>query len=118
MFLDDKYPPSAIFLEYIPNMQMIYPEHYTKKRAEALVRGIQEIHKALILHSDAKPRNMMIVGDDPERVVWLDFDRAQTYNPDSITERQRNLIEEEELMVAQFAEFLVSNNQISSIGSH
>lgn len=108
MFVDDESPPSAIFLEYIPNMDSVYPENYTKKRADGFIRGIQEIHKALILHTDAKPRNMMIIKDDPERVVWLDFDRAQTYHAESITERQKVFIEEEELMVSQFMDSLVS----------
>jgi serine/threonine protein kinase len=109
MFLDDKHPPNAILLEYIPNMEMIYPYNYTKKRGEALIRGIQEIHRALVLHCDAKPRNMMIIRDDPERVVWLDFDRAQTYHADSFTERQRGFIKDEELMVSQLANSLVSD---------
>lgn len=75
-----------------------------------MIRGIQDIHRALVLHCDAKPRNMMIVRGDPEdeRVVWLDFDRAQTYYADSLTERQRGFIEDEELMVRQFVGSLVS----------
>lgn len=100
MFLNDKHPPNAIFLEYIPNMEPIHPQNYTKKRGEAFIRGIQEIHRALVLHCDAKQRNMMVVKDDPERVVWLDFDRAQTYHADILTERQREFIEEEELMMS------------------
>ncbi|OAT08900.1 hypothetical protein BDBG_17128 [Blastomyces gilchristii SLH14081] len=69
MFLNDKNPPSAILLKYIPKMKMIYPHNFTKEWGEALICGIQEIHRALILHCDVKPRNMMIVRNDPERVV-------------------------------------------------
>ncbi|EEH19535.1 hypothetical protein PABG_01854 [Paracoccidioides brasiliensis Pb03] len=110
MFLNDKNPPSAILLEYIPKMEMIYPHNFTKERGEALIRGIREIHRALVLHCDAKPRNMMIVRNDPERVVWLDFDRAQTYHADSLTERQRGFIEDEELMVSQLADSLEADH--------
>ncbi|KAL1985871.1 hypothetical protein VTN96DRAFT_7249 [Rasamsonia emersonii] len=94
MLLDDKYPPNAVFLECIPNMEMLLPQNYTRKRMENLVHGIREIHRALVLHCDAKPRNMMVVRDDPERVVWLDFDRAQTYHADKLTERQRRFLED------------------------
>ncbi|KAL2378242.1 hypothetical protein RJ035_007487 [Blastomyces gilchristii] len=110
MFLNDKNPPSAILLEYIPKMEMIYPHNFTKEWGEALICGIQEIHRALVLHCDAKPRNMMIVRNDPERVIWLDFDRAQTYHTDSLTERQRGFIEDEELMVSQLADSLEADH--------
>ncbi|ODH45510.1 hypothetical protein GX48_08411 [Paracoccidioides brasiliensis] len=110
MFLNDKNPPSAILLEYIPKMEMIYPHNFTKERGEALIRGIREIHRALVVHCDAKPRNMMIVRNDPETVVWLDFDRAQTYHADSLTERQRGFIEDEELMVSQLADSLEADH--------
>lgn len=53
---------------------------------------------------------MIIVENDPERAVWLDFDRAQTYHADSLSQRQKGLIEMEELNVCQFAEKLVSNS--------
>ncbi|KAL2361682.1 hypothetical protein RJZ56_005430 [Blastomyces dermatitidis] len=39
----------------------------------------------------------------------LIFDRAQTYHADSLTERQRRFIEDEELMVSQLADSLVSD---------
>ncbi|KGY14883.1 hypothetical protein PABG_12277 [Paracoccidioides brasiliensis Pb03] len=86
VFLNEN-PSSAIFLEYIPNMEMIYLHDFTKKQGEALIRGIREIHKALVLHCDAKLRNMMIVKNDPESVVCLDFDRAQTSHAESLTKK-------------------------------
>ncbi|OJD13204.1 hypothetical protein AJ78_06322 [Emergomyces pasteurianus Ep9510] len=81
----------------------------TKERGEALISGIREIHRALVLHCDAKPRNM-IVRNDPDRVVWLDFDRAQTYHAHSLTERQRGFIEDEELMMSQLADSLEADH--------
>lgn len=110
-FLYDKYPPSAIFLEYIPHMQGILPQHYTEKRMHNFVSGIREIHKALVLHADTSPRNMMIVENNPKRAVWLDFDRTQTYHADSLGERQKFFIEMEALEVSQFTEELVSSSR-------
>lgn len=52
MFLEDEYAPSGVFLEYIPNIQMILPHYYTRERVENFINGIQEIHKAMILHLD------------------------------------------------------------------
>lgn len=107
-FADDEYPPSAIFIEYIPNLEMIHLHNYTRERMDGLIGGIREIHNALIRHRDPKPRNMMIVRDDPDnRVVWLDFDRAETYEEGCVTERQKLLIEEEETIVTELKEVLV-----------
>ncbi|KAJ9302343.1 hypothetical protein DTO271G3_1209 [Paecilomyces variotii] len=114
-FLTDKDPPSAIFLEYIPDMEPIRPLNYTKKRGRALIRGIQEIHKALVYHYDTAPRNMMILKNDPERVVWLDFDRAQTFHEGNLTKRWRRFIEEEELLVSQFVEALEADRREGKI---
>nr|KMM68935.1 hypothetical protein CPAG_05258 [Coccidioides posadasii RMSCC 3488] len=68
-FMDDKYPPSAIFLEYIPNLEMLDLNNYTQARMNQFLETIREIHKALVEHGDAKPRNLLIVRGDPERVV-------------------------------------------------
>jgi len=99
-FLEDEYPPKAILLEYIPNMQMLYWTNYTKKRMDNFIKGLQKIHEALVEHSDVYPRNMMIVEGDPERAIWIDFDRAQTFDPDNVTEKQNEWIEFEKELVA------------------
>lgn len=39
MFLEDEYPPSALFLEYIPNMEMINIHNYTEVRIEQSSSG-------------------------------------------------------------------------------
>ncbi|CAG8229009.1 unnamed protein product [Penicillium salamii] len=111
MFLGDEYPPSAIFLEYIAGLEMINLENYSQQRVDNLIDGIRKIHKALVRHKDPKPRNMMVVADTPERVVWLDFDRAETYDEDKITVEQQKLIEEEELMVDEFRIAMVGRGQ-------
>lgn len=107
-FLDDEYLPSAIFIEYIPGMEMLDIETCTEPRFNNIIQGIKEIHKALVEHGDPKPRNIMVFKDDPERVVWIDFDRADTFDEDSITERQRQRLDEEEQMVSELVDCLVS----------
>ncbi|TPX20461.1 hypothetical protein DIZ76_016350 [Coccidioides immitis] len=86
-FANDEYPPSAIFLEYIPNLEMLDLNNYTQARMNKFLEGIREIHKALVEHGDPKPRNMLIVKGDRERVVWIDFNRANTYDEHRITDR-------------------------------
>ncbi|KAI9924689.1 hypothetical protein ASPWEDRAFT_172348 [Aspergillus wentii DTO 134E9] len=105
-FLEDEYPPSAIFLEYIPGLEMIYLNNYTPQRMDNLVTGIQEIHKAGVLHADPKPRNMMVVAGDAERVVWLDFDRSYTYTLGSMTEQEQARLENEEVRIVGIKEYL------------
>ena len=60
MFLD------AIFLEYIPNMEMVHPKNYTNKRREALIHSIRDMHRVMVLHCNTKPGNIIIVQDDPK----------------------------------------------------
>lgn len=107
-FLNDKYSPSAMFLEYIPNMEMIVWENYTEERGQAMIRGIDYIHKALVLHDDVYPKNIMVLKDDPKRVVWLDFDRAESYDVAAVTKEQQDLMRVERKYVTEIAEALVS----------
>ena len=80
---------------------MITLENYTPQRVSSLLEGIHQIHKALVRHRDPKSRNMMVVEDSSERAVWLDFDRAETYNEDQITAREEDLIKGEEVIVME-----------------
>jgi serine/threonine protein kinase len=107
-FLYDEHLPSAIFLDYIPDLEMINIHNCTEKRLNNLITGVQEIHRALVRHRDPKPRNMMVVRNDPERVVWIDFDRAETYDEGEISDDERRSLREEEEIVVGFAECLVS----------
>lgn len=111
MFLDDEYLPSAIFLEYIPGLEIISVHNYTQRRMTNFLGGIRQIHKARVRQRDPKPRNMMFVTDTPERVVWLDFDRAETFDTSQITVEQEDLLKEEEEIVHGFTECLVSRGQ-------
>ncbi|EDP47895.1 hypothetical protein AFUB_097460 [Aspergillus fumigatus A1163] len=46
-FLYDEHLPSAIFLDYIPDLEMINIHNCTEKRLNNLITGVQEIHRAL-----------------------------------------------------------------------
>ncbi|KAL5340775.1 hypothetical protein BJX70DRAFT_396474 [Aspergillus crustosus] len=68
-FIDDEYPPQDTRMDKIA--------------------GLKEIHAAGVEHSDAYPRNMKIFQNEPERVLWIEFDRAQTWDPDTVDEWER-----------------------------
>lgn len=50
----------------------------------------------------------MVVKDTPERVVWINFDRAKKYDEGQLTAKQKDLIEQEEEVVVDFTICLVS----------
>lgn len=109
VFAKDEYPATAILLEYIPNMQPLFWSNYTEKRMHNFVDGIYEIHKVLVQHSDVHPRNMMVVEGEPDRAIWIDFDRGQTFNGD-LTERQKEWFANEKLLVTGMADFMVGGH--------
>lgn len=79
------------------------------KRAEGFLHQIKEIHKAGILHDDPHPRNMMVFGDDPDRVMWIDFDRAQVDDGVFYTsETLQEMLDEEDILVAEVGPMIVS----------
>jgi hypothetical protein len=77
-FADDEYPPNAILLEYIPDMQELHWTNYTEKRVQNFLSGMKEINGVLVQHRDIHPRSNMVVKGDSERAIWIDFDKAQT----------------------------------------
>ncbi|PWY68464.1 hypothetical protein BO70DRAFT_390357 [Aspergillus heteromorphus CBS 117.55] len=87
MFLQDELAPNA----------MLTFENYTKDSMEWLIKGIADIHDALIEHGDPHPRNMMVVGGSPGRAGWIDFGRAQTF--DTLTPLNREWMESERRLV-------------------
>ncbi|PYH70445.1 uncharacterized protein BO88DRAFT_424668 [Aspergillus vadensis CBS 113365] len=82
-FLDDNLLPNAFLIEYIPTL-----------RVNKLHKILAEIHQAGVYHADPYPRNMM-VQEGSDRVLWLNFDRAQPFSYDSITARQQHWLEGE-----------------------
>ncbi|PYH69411.1 uncharacterized protein BO88DRAFT_461677 [Aspergillus vadensis CBS 113365] len=113
-FLKDKHRPNAILLEYIPNLKQIGLETYTEDRAAALLSIIQKIHEAGICHCDPYPRNMM-VQPETDRVLWIDFDRAQTVSDESITDRHHSWMEDDTLMTAELLDFLAKDRKLGKL---
>lgn len=107
MFLEDKLPPNAILIEYIANMQSIALSNYSKQYLVELRHILHDIHQARVLHGDPKPRNMMISLRKQDRVLWIDFDSAQTFPEDFLSPRQETWVKEEVEMMEYFVEALV-----------
>ncbi|KAF4207292.1 hypothetical protein CNMCM8927_003566 [Aspergillus lentulus] len=104
MFLDDKLPPNAIIIEYIPNMKQIDLSNFSRQRVETFRDILFQMHQANILHGDPKPRNMMIAKN---RVLWIDFDSAQTFLEDqALTSIQHKWFKEEVELMEYFVEAL------------
>lgn len=65
-------------MEYIPNLHQIDLSNYTKDRDVALQEVLHKIHSVHVCQGDPYPRTMM-VQEETGRVLWIDFDRAQTF---------------------------------------
>lgn len=105
-FTDEELPLNAVLMEYIPNMHQIDLSTYSEERLEKLHAILKEIHAAGVLHDDLYPRNMM-VQVDTGRVLWIDFDRAQTFVEGAITKMQQEWIDFEKALMEEFVKFLV-----------
>ncbi|PGH17933.1 hypothetical protein AJ79_00832 [Helicocarpus griseus UAMH5409] len=77
-FHEDKVSANAVLIEYIPNMQSINLSNYSSSHLDKLRNIIYEIHQARVIHGDPMPRNMMISPGKETRLLWIDFDSAQT----------------------------------------
>lgn len=82
-FVNDAFRPCAIFLEYIPNLLQINSETYTKERWQRATEVQNDILRAGVLQQDIHYNAMVAVdGNSEDRVIWLDFDWAKTYDQD------------------------------------
>ncbi|KAE8143742.1 hypothetical protein BDV38DRAFT_266895 [Aspergillus pseudotamarii] len=90
-------PTRAILLEYVSNMQKIDITTYTEDRAATLIQTLRKIHEARVHHGDPYPRNMM-VQLETGRVLWIDFDRSQTFPTGPIADRQHGWMEDDTIM--------------------
>ncbi|KAE8400505.1 hypothetical protein BDV37DRAFT_257344 [Aspergillus pseudonomiae] len=113
-FLKDKLRPNAILLEFIPNIKQIDLATYTEDRAAALLEILDKIHDAGVCHGDPYPRNM-VVQPETGRVLWIDFDRAQTVSDSSITNRQRSWMEDDTLMTSELLDLLAKDVNLGQL---
>lgn len=110
MFIDDKIPPRAVLIEYVPDIQPIDLSNFSLQYLHQLGHILEDIHSAEILQGDPYPRNMMI--SKQGRVLWIDFDRSQTFSG-SLSKRQSTWFEEENEMMEYFINALVCRYNVS-----
>ncbi|PLB43416.1 hypothetical protein P170DRAFT_451430 [Aspergillus steynii IBT 23096] len=106
-FVDDVNNPSAILLEYLEDTEELNCVNYSDDRFRVVIRGLKEIHGALVHHRDIYPKNILIVRGPPERVVWIDFDVAVTF-PDkqSVNSQAEGYFDYEVKLAASFGDLL------------
>jgi hypothetical protein len=108
MFRDDSWPPSAVLIEYVPDMHQIGLSTFSKSRLTSLRAILGEIHNAKVYHGDAYPNNMMVVSGEPDRVLWIDFGSAQTLPENKpLTPIQQKWVTTETLSIDYFVNGLV-----------
>lgn len=66
---------------------------------------MKQIHKALVHHRDIYPKNILVVPEQADRVVWVDFDVATTFS--SMGRCEHAYCEYEDELVLSFGEALV-----------
>ncbi|OOF93634.1 hypothetical protein ASPCADRAFT_398607 [Aspergillus carbonarius ITEM 5010] len=72
--------PTAILLEYLLDAEELNCVNYSERQFQRVMEGLDDIHRAGVLHYDVYPKNILIVRGPPERVVWIDFDVAMSYS--------------------------------------
>jgi tRNA A-37 threonylcarbamoyl transferase component Bud32 len=107
MFLSDKLALNAVLTEYIPNMKMIDLSNNSTRRLSKLRDILLEMHEANVLQGDAYPMNMIVVPGESDRVLWVDFGRAQTIPEDPLTQRREEWLQDEVKLVEYFVNSLV-----------
>ncbi|KAI9373879.1 hypothetical protein BJX61DRAFT_551965 [Aspergillus egyptiacus] len=122
MFSEDELPPCAVFLEYIPNMQQLDLSTYSPQVVTEFRRILDTIHRAKVMHGDTYPRNMMVCSDfrgsGRAKMLWIDFDNAQTFPEDrALTERQESWFVEENELADYFFENLAKDHADGKISS-
>lgn len=111
MFHKDELPADALFIEYVPNMHKIDPSNFSKEKMAKLREILVEFHELGVYHGDPYPRNMMIADKLPgeqKRVLWIDFDSAQTLQLDNLSERNRDSLRKQIQMMDYFSDGIVS----------
>ena len=68
--------PKGLLLEFIDGATKLSWRNITEKLADQVVRGLYDVHTAYVQHGDIHSRNILIRPDG--RIVWIDFDRAET----------------------------------------
>ncbi|RAK86069.1 hypothetical protein BO79DRAFT_38296 [Aspergillus costaricaensis CBS 115574] len=113
-FVEDTVYPNAILMEYVPDIHSIDLSNYSERRLRKLQQILLEMHRAGVYHGDPYPRNMM-VQITSDRVLWIDFDRAQTFTSQSIKQCHLTWLERETRMMEEFVEGLAADAKLGRI---
>ncbi|EJP70486.1 ChaC-like protein [Beauveria bassiana ARSEF 2860] len=108
-FVNDKFRPDAVFIEYIPNAEPCQISNFSEHNLARFAQVLSEFHQMELLHGDSLPRNMLVVKQEPrDRIVWIDFDCSQIVQRGKCQDyTETKFIQEEELMT-EFVEFLLT----------
>lgn len=91
-------------------MEKITFSNFSISRAIKFRTILESIHKAGVYHGDLWPRNLM-VQSRTERVIWIDFDRAQTFPENqTISERQAEWLRDEKELLDELLDELVKTH--------
>lgn len=110
VFRNDASFPDAILIEYISGAEQLSRINYTSERMDKFIEYLEDIHRAAVLHCDIHPRNMWIFPDSVDRVVWLDFNRAQTYEEHELSDRQQGYLVYEGRQLTELRDAFVSDS--------
>ncbi|KAJ5570237.1 uncharacterized protein N7459_009667 [Penicillium hispanicum] len=106
-FAHDKFNPKAILLEYLPYAEPLNCVNYSAALFPQAIEGMKEIHKAGVHHRDVYPKNVLLVRGTPDKLVWIDFDVATTF--DDCGPEQRARCDHEVELVKGFGQLLDDN---------
>lgn len=112
-FMNDIHGPKAILLEYLQDTEELNCVNCSDDRIQAAIVGLGRIHSALIHHRDIYPKNILIIRGNSDRVVWIDFDVAVTFDPETAMGHQAEEYCNLEIeLVKSFGDLLVCSNPV------
>jgi predicted Ser/Thr protein kinase len=113
-FKDDPEAPDAVLLKYVQGAEPLSMDNYSKPRMDKFAEYLREIHSLLITHGDIRLRNMWIFPESQDRVMWIDFNRAQCYEKWQLLAQQKNReIRDEKLQLAHLGRDLVRSRMLT-----
>ncbi|TKX27134.1 hypothetical protein C1H76_0608 [Elsinoe australis] len=104
-FTNDGHPVNAILLEYVSGLRPFDFTMFNKQRMDGFYAALHKIHRLGILHGDIELRHMQMQPSSG-RILWIDFDHAQTFVPDSIPSDWLRRFEDEKRYLDCFMEDL------------
>ena len=112
-FMNDVHDSKTILLEYLQNTEELNCVNYSDDCLQAMIVGLRRIHSTSVYHCDIYSKNILIMRGHPDRVVWIDFDVAVTFNPGkSMGYQIKEYCKLEIRLVKSFGDLLVCSNPV------